>query len=462
MALGSHSLVVTATDIDGKSTSVRSDFLKVTDLGFVAPLPDESFYMPFDGDNANRFAYRADKATVVGIPGFEANGWQKEAYKGAENSYLELPTAGLLGDEFSAAFWYKVNPTPDRAGMLVIGATPDNRNQGIRLFREGNATEQRIKLNVGTGGGETWNDGDVLDATSAEWVHIAFTISASKTTIYFNGVEKRAADLPAKIDWTGCDVATIASGGETFSYWNHKSDLSLMDELRFFNKALTQAEIASIMADVPDELDSETLYMSFNGNYMPQMVATTVGVPSYAEDSKYREAYKGAENAYLEVPTAGLLSDEFSAAFWYKVNPTPDRAGMLVIGATPDNRNQGIRLFREGNATEQRIKLNVGTGSSDAWNDGDVLDATSAEWVHIAVTISASKSTIYFNGVEKRTADLPAKIDWTGCDVATIASGGETFSYWGHESDLSLMDEMRFFNKALSQAEIKAIYDSEL
>jgi hypothetical protein len=169
----------------------------------------------------------------------------------------------------------------------------------------------------------------------------------------------------------------------------------------------------------------------------------------------------GAEDAYLKLPTAGFLSEEFSAAFWYKVNSTPDRAGIITIGATADNRNQGFRLFREGNADEQRIKLNVGTGSGESWNDGGVLDVTAGEWVHVAITISQTKSTIYFNGVEKLSADLANMIDWTGCDYVTIGAGGETFSYWNHLSDLSLYDELRFFNKALSPAEIQAIIDSE-
>lgn len=462
LGVGSHTLVVKATDISGKTTSATVSFLRVTDLGMVAPLPDESFYMPFDGDNVNRFVYRANKVAVIGTPAFESNGWQKEAYKGATDAYLTLPAQDLTSfDEFSAAFWYKVNATPDRAGMLVVGATADNRNQGFRLFREGNATEQRIKLNVGTGSGESWNDGDVLNVAAGQWVHVVFTVSQTKSTIYFNGVEKRSADLGNKIDWTGCDKITIGSGGETFSYWNHLSDLSLYDDLRLYNKVLSPAEITTIMGDVPEVLESEILYMSFNNNYMPEMIASTVGTPSYSDDSKYREAYKGADNSYLKVPTAGLLNDEFSATFWYKVNSSPDRSGLLTIGATADNREQGIRLFREGSASEQRIKLNVGTGSGESWNDGDVLDATAGQWVHIAITVSQTKSTIYFNGVEKRSADLANKVDWTGCGYLTIGSGGETFSYWGHESDLSLYDELRFFNKVLTQAEIQAIINAE-
>ena len=40
---------------------------------------------------------------------------------------------------------------------------------------------------------------------------------------------------------------SIMSGVPRFSGWNHLSDLSHLDELRLFNKVLTQSEIQGIM-----------------------------------------------------------------------------------------------------------------------------------------------------------------------------------------------------------------------
>jgi hypothetical protein len=58
----------------------------------------------------------------------------------------------LVGNEFSASFWMKVNSTPDRAGVLVAGPPGINtRTQGFRFFRENAGGKQRFKLNVGNG-----------------------------------------------------------------------------------------------------------------------------------------------------------------------------------------------------------------------------------------------------------------------------------------------------------------------
>ncbi|MDA3905518.1 MAG: LamG domain-containing protein [Bacteroidales bacterium] len=457
---GDHVLTIVAKDIEGKTTNAEVNFVK--EPAYTAMFDGESVYMPFDGDYMNLIGFNF--ATVVGTPGFAGKGFAgPDAYRGTTDSYITIPAEGLLSDEFSAAFWYKVSGSPDRAGILVIGAN-DQRTQGIRMFREGSGTEQRIKLNVGFGTGESWNDGGLIDVAAGEWVHIAFSITADKNTIYFNGIEQRSSDMGAPVDWTGCEDITIGAGGETFSYWDHKSDNSDLDELRLFDKAITQSDIQIMMNSFNpyvSPFDGESFYMPFEGGFIDLVgstAAAVVGTPSITDDAQDGAgAYLGATDSYLTHPAEGLMSSQFSAAFWYKVDASPDRSGILVVGAD-ENRNQGFRMLREGSADEQRIKLNVGFGTGESWNDGDIIDVAAGEWVHVAFTISDTKNTIYFNGVEKRSSDMGAPIDWTGCETLTIAAGGETFSYWDHLSDNSSMDELRFFNKALSAEEIEAVY----
>jgi hypothetical protein len=459
---GDHVLTVAATDIEGKTTSVEVNFSKQPPY---SPLFEgEVLYMPFDGDYRDLIGFNI--ANQVGSPGFAGSSFAgTNAFQSATDSYLTFPSDGLKSNEFSAAFWYKVNSDPNRAGILVAGDDATDRRQGFRLFREGSANEQRIKLNVGTGVGETWNDGGVIDVTAGDWVHVAFTISQTETKIYFNGIEMNTGTLAAPIDWTGVGPLTIGAGGETFSYWNHNSDSSQMDELRIFNRALSQADIQIMINSFNPYIPlyaGESFYMPFDGTYVNLVggtAATVVGGPGYNETDPYEgsAAYMGAMDSYITHPAGNLLTNQFSASFWYKVDATPNRAGILVIGDDETDRQQGFRLFREGSATEQRIKLNVGIGTGESWNDGDVIDVTAGEWVHIAMTISDTQNKIYLNGVEVRSSDMSAPVDWTGCEQFTIGSGGPTFSYWNHLSDNSSIDELRFYNKALTSEEVIAV-----
>jgi len=251
---GLHTLTLEATDLSGKNVSVSSRFEKVEPY---TPIYGESFYMPLDGDYLELVSIV--EAAKNGVPAF-TSGKTGQAYSGAPDAYLTFKTADLvsaLGSEFSAAFWYKPDASPDRSGILVIspddeGKSVDlknNRTSGFRLFREGSAISQTIKLNVGNGEADTWFDGGEnasIDPAVAGWTHVAFTISSTECVVYLNG-ESVCQGAFTGVSWAGCDLISIASGVPRFTEWSHKSDNSLYDELRFFNKALTQEEIQTLM-----------------------------------------------------------------------------------------------------------------------------------------------------------------------------------------------------------------------
>jgi len=463
-SIGTHTLTITATDSDDNVTTLSTTFVVEDAPLYIPRFAGEFFYMPFEGDFVEMVNFNT--AEEVGDPAIsEASLMGSGAYQGVADSYINVPLNDEdLGDEFSASFWYKLSGDATRAGILVAGANQE-RQQGFRLFREGSGTAQTIKLNVGNGSSESWNDGGSLDVTG-EWVHIAFTISATETVIYANGVPFRTSGMAGAIDWTGVEELTVGAGGETFSYWDHKSDVnSLVDDLRLFNTTLTQSEVQNLMNSA-----AETLYMPFDGEYIDMVSnreVTVVGSPGFAGESvEGTDAYKGVADSYLTLPSEGLLGEEFSATFWYKVNASPDRAGIITIGpedtdnagfpGVQNKRTSGFRLFREGSATEQRIKLNVGNGTADSWNDGGVINVAAGEWVHVAFTISDSESVIYLNGVAVNTGAVEGGIDWTGTDLVSIMSGAPRFSEWGHLSDQSFMDELRFYNKVLTPEEIQA------
>ena len=458
---GEHTLTINATDIAGNTTSKTVNFSK--EPPYTPKYSGEFFYMPFDADFTE--LVNIYMASETGDPAISGDAYLGTgAYEGVAESYIDVPLDQEdLGSEFSGAFWYKVNTDEaNRAGILVAGAN-EERQQGFRLFREGSAEEQTIKMNVGTGTGESWNDGGIIEVTNNEWVHIAFSVTPTETVLYFNGMPVNTGTMTAAIDWTGVEQLTVGAGGETFSYWDHRSDIgSNIDELRLFNTALAQEDIQQLI-----NASSITLDMPFNGDFR-DMVSNRevleVGSPGFAEESvEGNNAYAGAEGSYLQLPSDGLLSEEFSTTFWYKVNADPDRAGIIVIGPedeeNPDaqnNRTSGFRLFREGSADEQRIKANVGNGSADSWNDGGVIDVAAGEWVHVAFVITDSESHIYLDGELVNTGDVPGGVDWTGTDIVSIMSGATRFTGWNHLADRSYMDNLRFYNKALTAEEVEA------
>ena len=221
--------------------------------------------------------------------------------------------------------------------------------------------------------------------------------------------------------------------------------------------------------------NGEVFYMPFDGDFM-ELVSNTeptrIGTMTFAA-GKISKGVTGNTDSYLRFPLTNIKGGAFSAVFWYKVNASPDRAGIITIGNKDSaelnndaSRRLGLRLFREASGAKQRIKLNVGIGTGEVWNDGqDIMpDGT---WVHVGITVSATGSRVYLNGVlfsnnnPTGTAAMTAPMNWNGCNFVEIGSGGDSFAYWNHKSDLSMYDEMRIFKKALTTEEVLAIYNAE-
>lgn len=243
---GNHTLVATVYDKTDKSATTSLIFTKITAPPYT-PMDGEVLYFPLDGYYLDLIT--GDAFNVVGSPGF-ATGKINDGYAGATDSYLTFPNDLLLGTEFSVAFWYKINAVPDRAGIIAISpptdATTMDRTSGFRLFRENNSGKQNIGLNIGIGSTDVWMNPFITVPNDNDWMHIAISISVSHTSIYVNGASVLEKDLTAGISWANCTQITVASGQPNFIYWLHFSDLSIYDEIHFFNKAITAEQVQSL------------------------------------------------------------------------------------------------------------------------------------------------------------------------------------------------------------------------
>jgi hypothetical protein len=245
LAEGDYTLTAIVTDMTDKTATTSVSFTKRT-APVYPPMDDEALYFPLDGFYLDLIS--GEELTVNGAPGF-AEGKVNDAYQGATDAYLSYPAAIVQADEFSVAFWYKINAVPQRGGILAISAEGDGRTTGFRLFRENNGANQNIGLNIGTTSTEVWMNPFVTVPPDQDWIHIAISIATAKATIYVNGelaTQNAEIDLVSKIDWTGCSSISIGSGMPNFVYWEHFSDLSLYDEMHFFTRAITAAEVQSL------------------------------------------------------------------------------------------------------------------------------------------------------------------------------------------------------------------------
>ena len=164
---------------------------------------------------------------------------------------------------------------------------------------------------------------------------------------------------------------------------------------------------------------------------------------------------------YVEVPSTENLdiTGVISLAAWIKTSGTNDYSGIVgkihnrdpatgyLTGVDPDSK-------LSCNIIKTRVLL------SEGWTDGGTaVSTTSVEdgsWHHVVCTYDGAKVKVYVDGrFEAETSNT----DGIASNDEPLQIGFDPFVVQDRHFS-GLIDEVRIYNRALSDAEIKAIYDA--
>lgn len=184
-----------------------------------------------------------------------------------------------------------------------------------------------------------------------------------------------------------------------------------------------------------------------------------IGTPDLANDpgGNVDEAYFfNGESEFFETPVnTPFESQTFTYAMW--LNPfafaLPNKTATFL--STQRNfETTGVLSFIN---SDGRIGtyINNGNGNNLAGFLGQFLNV--GEWVHYALTYDGNRLQTYLNGQPTEGLDLGATVVYNGS--TPLALGGNSRP----ENDFrGKMDEVLFYDQALSDSEIQAIYDSQV
>jgi hypothetical protein len=161
--------------------------------------------------------------------------------------------------------------------------------------------------------------------------------------------------------------------------------------------------------------------------------------------------------AYVSVSHDGSLdfSRELTLDAWIFIDSDAPANMGIVSKYYPVDDHRAYFLGIENNKLKLRASAN-GTSSVNC-DQVSANDVPRGEWVHVATTVSSSACTLYVNGgLVSTTAGIP-NIAVTG-NVPNLIIGAHGFGDLAHFK--GLIDEVEAFDRALSQAEIQAIYDA--
>jgi len=172
---------------------------------------------------------------------------------------------------------------------------------------------------------------------------------------------------------------------------------------------------------------------------------------------------------YIDIPhSPALANQQFTIDAWVKPRgpgPNNDFWGSVIVQKglplPAGHTAQSVSLWWSSN--QQKFLFGIGTSSppTNVAVSSNTFPATNTNWYHVAATYDGSTMKLYVNGNLEASKPFTSSITYDPSIPWTIGSTAAPYRALGAPRTFNgVIDEVEIFNRALSQAEIQAIYKS--
>lgn len=291
------------------------------------------------------------------------------------------------------------------------------------------------------------------------WVHVAVTTAGTTGRLYLDGLEVVSGPI---LD-LGLQTRTQNWIGRNSGAGTPYSPMALSN-LRIFSRALSASEVYVARLGLFAN-DASLLDLGFNCSIFtpkpPTSAQDRCGCPGYAlaasalvggasfsadsiadcPDCQSREAIVlDGRSGYVDLGTLTFDASSVTVLLWLKAAAATQDAGVFNFGsgATLDHL-----FLRFGPAGELELSTNPGTPTYLSQSSALALNA----WVYIAVAISGTSASIYFDGV----LEVSGSVDALGIQRRATCWLGQSNA--GHYVDGAITD-FKMYSRPLSAAEV--------
>ena len=189
------------------------------------------------------------------------------------------------------------------------------------------------------------------------------------------------------------------------------------------------------------------------------------GTESY-EAGKFDEAAKPVGHGTgggsdIKLPD-GLFTKQYDRtySFWFKYLGAQEDVSMILCTCGGTANDEGFMLLIQKPDSNNNCTFTIYVSKSDAASSHDFSIPDTSTFRHYVITQSGTTFTLYVDGDNKGNWDATSDyMDGKDSGYATYIGRYSDYNEWHFDG---LIDQMRFFNKVLSDSDINTLYNEQI
>ena len=428
-------------------------------------------YYKLDG-NANDSTSNGNNGTWSGTEAYEYGPYGIAGSFNGSSSYINIPSAiySSITGPFTLSAWVKTTSSGSYKIIIGMGGVNGVAAKGLSMWMDSSGV---LYASWGNGSTENyWNVSATTSINTGDWFHVAITVDGLTNPVvkgYVNGVAEGSGSTGTdSISFdTSFTIGARDMGGTVASYWDGS-----IDQVRIFSSALSATQVTSLYDEVYcttvsklnifNESTSSCLALyEFEDNADSTDSSTYDGLWSGTEAYGGGQYKKGGifNGTSSKITVPAILSSYYTGSVsfsaWFNMSNSSSNIYAIIAsdGTTPVSGKTILVSVSNGvlELTGYNFGTFVGTGTTN------VADG---EWHNLIVVLDNSAGTfnLYLDG------NSTAEITHTNSLGTNLTLDKVFATNWNIGAQDTIryfdgsIDQVRIFNKALSETERLQVY----
>ena len=387
------------------------------------------------------------------------------------SSKITLPTGSPFDNSNTIkciSAWIKPSTTTSNVYIYSVSSTTDTKDYFTFDWVQSSwtgAPDLRVRVQNGDSGQRL---DALVDVTATDdWVHVVAQLG-TEVELYINSVKQTVTfdkSGSATNSWWINDISYSTSAQALIGQYRAVTALNAdgdIDQLRFFNRSLSQGEIDTLYAETAcvytcttDTVDYPTTNLAY---YKLDNSATdeTGSYDGTETDISYtfgrfgQAASFNGSSSYIDTSVSVLPADNYTVSMWVLHNSLKNSCALYT-------QYRGSVAGRHIVNSNANGTIQINTSSTNSLASITATPFTTGIWQHLVVTKSSSTGyTVYIDGSSIGT--------WSNTDnIITDEStqfGGDTDWAGDHWLD-GKIDQVRIFSSALDSTQVTQLYEEK-